>query len=106
MPMSLNDCLNRCAFFLERVVDLLVEQLGGLVVDVGVRAVGAVRLRVKLVEQLRQHLEVLQVEASKSSLRPARCTLTATGLPWYVALCTWPRERRRWAPSRTSRRAR
>mmetsp|Transcript_41936 Transcript_41936/g.104270 ORF Transcript_41936/g.104270 Transcript_41936/m.104270 type:complete len:465 (+) Transcript_41936:370-1764(+) len=35
---------------LQLVVDLLVEELGGLVVDVRVRAVGAVRLRVEFVE--------------------------------------------------------
>mmetsp|Transcript_32852 Transcript_32852/g.56166 ORF Transcript_32852/g.56166 Transcript_32852/m.56166 type:complete len:347 (-) Transcript_32852:2-1042(-) len=29
---------------------------------------------------------------SKSSLSPARCTLTATGLPLYTARCTWPRD--------------
>ena len=29
---------------------------------------------------------------SKSSLRPARCTLTATGVPLYTARCTCSRQ--------------
>ena len=45
-----------CVLTLCDVVDLLVEQLGALVVDVGVGAVGAVRLGVELVEQLGEHL--------------------------------------------------
>mmetsp|Transcript_5606 Transcript_5606/g.16812 ORF Transcript_5606/g.16812 Transcript_5606/m.16812 type:complete len:625 (-) Transcript_5606:259-2133(-) len=47
------------------VVDLLVQQLGRLLVDVRVRPVGAVRLRVELVEQLDEHLEVLQVRVEQ-----------------------------------------
>ena len=76
---------------LERVVDLFVEQLGGLlVVDVGERSAPS-DFGSNLSSSFASTFKFLR-SVSKSALRPARCTFTATGLPLYVARWTWPRD--------------
>ena len=67
---------------LEGVVDLLVEQLRALVVDVRVRAVGAVRLGVELVKELGEHLPRRRAYVARGAWRVARGA-------WRVARGAW-----------------
>mmetsp|Transcript_4172 Transcript_4172/g.9458 ORF Transcript_4172/g.9458 Transcript_4172/m.9458 type:complete len:301 (+) Transcript_4172:1475-2377(+) len=74
---------------LELVVDLFVQELARLLVNVRVRAVSAVRLRVELVKQLDKYLEVLQVGVEEL-LQPGTLHLDRHWLPLVHGLVNLP----------------